>query len=106
MDNWYIEISQPDGIIVINGKKHEFMIGDDSSPVEEWVNSKNKNKDNAKMLVAYLRYIANLRQRNYQIERAKSIRNLANFIEKTLNLKSIALEGVMLTGYEYTIGGL
>jgi hypothetical protein len=57
-------------------------------------------------LVAYLRYIANLRQRNYQIERAKSIRNLANFIEKTLNLKSIALEGVMLTGYEYTIGGL
>ncbi len=85
-----VKIDDQKGLIYINNAEHEFLIGDDGDIVSEWVKSNNKNEENARMLVSELLYIANERQGNKQIKRAKSIRDLAKFIDKNLNLNKMA----------------
>lgn len=85
-----VKIDEINGTLTINGNTHEFLIGDDGDVVSEWVKSPNKNQENGKMLVAELLYIANVRQGNKQIERAKSIRKLAEFIKQNLKPKMMA----------------
>lgn len=64
--------------IFINGKSHEFLIGDDGDIVEDWL----RKKSSAKMVVKKLREVATARSNYGGVERPKSLRSIADFIEK------------------------
>lgn len=73
-----------DGKIFINGKSHEFMIGDDGDIVQDWL----KKKSSAEVLVKKLRHIATLRENNGGKQRPKDLRGIADFIENNTKLNT------------------
>jgi hypothetical protein len=90
MSNIKANIDDKNGLIYLNGAKHEFLIGGDGDVIYDWVNSKNKNDENGRMLVNELITIAGAREKTNQNERAKSIRKLAKFIKENLKPKMMA----------------